>query len=131
RAVVRWTVERSIVQFLIGNGNAETRAEHAKLFVIELLLLVGDVLALARLAQSIALDGLGKNDGGRTCVLDRGFESGVHLDGIVAAQTHARQLFIRQVLDHLQQSWIGAKQVLPEVRAALDEILLVLAVRDL
>src|SRR6202008_3608242 len=55
----------------------------------------------------------------------------VHLDGVVTAQTHASQLLVGEMLDHLQQPRIGSEKVLPEVGAALDEILLVLAVADL
>ena len=40
----------------------------------QLLLLVGDVLALARLAQAIALHGLGQDHRGRALVLAGGFE---------------------------------------------------------
>src|SRR5947209_1912078 len=35
------------------------------------------------------------------------------------------------MLDHLQQPWIAAKQVLPEVGAAFYEILLILSIADL
>src|SRR5436305_1890263 len=35
------------------------------------------------------------------------------------------------MLHHFQQAWVGAEKVLPEVRAALDEIFLILAVGDL
>src|SRR5215469_9363269 len=34
------------------------------------------------------------------------------------------------MLNHLQQPWIGPEQVLPEIRAAFDEVLLILPVAD-
>ena len=68
--VIGRTIERRVVQFLIGNGNSEARTEDAQLFFIQLFLLVSDVLAFAGLAQSVALDGLGQNDGGRALVLE-------------------------------------------------------------
>src|SRR5208283_172495 len=34
------------------------------------------------------------------------------------------------MLHHLEEAWIGAEQILPEVSSALDEIFLVLAVAD-
>ena len=127
-AVVGGTIERRVVQFFVGNGNSEARAEHAQLVFVQLLLLVRDVLAFASFAQAVAFDGLGQNDRRRALVLDGGFVGGVHLDGIVAAQPHARQLLVGKMLDHLQQAGIGAEQILAEVGAALDEIFLVLAV---
>src|SRR2546423_12033906 len=48
----------------------------------------------------------------------------------MSAKPHARQLLIRQVLNHLEKSWITAKQVLAEVSAAFHEIFLILAVAD-
>ena len=131
RTVIRGTMERRVVQFLVGDGNPEARAEHAQLVFVQLFLLVSDVLAFTGLAQSIALDGLGQNDRGRSLVLDRRLVGGVHFDGIVPAQPHAGKLFVGKMLDHLQQARIAAEQVVPEVSAALDEIFLILAVRDL
>ena len=118
------------MQFVVGNRNPEARAEHLQLVVVQLLLLVGDVLAFASFAQAVAFDGLGQNDGRRSRVLDRRLIGGMDLDGIVAAQPHARQLLVGKMLDHLQQARIGAEEVLPEVGAALDEIFLILAVAD-
>ena len=89
RAVVGGTIERRLVQFLVGDGNSEARAEHAQLVFVQLFLLVGDVLAFASFAQSVAFDGLGQNDGRRSLVFDGRFVGGVHLDGIVSAQPHA------------------------------------------
>ena len=123
-------VERASCNSSSGNRDSEARAEHAQLFFVELLLLVRDVFAFAGFAQSVALDGLGKNDGGPAFVFHGGFVGCVNLDGIVPAQTHARKLVVGKMLDHLQQARIGAKEVLAEVGAALDEILLVLPVGD-
>ena len=130
RAVVGRTIERRVVQFFVGNRNAEARTEHAQFVVVQLLLLVGDVLAFAGFAQSVALDGLRQNDGRRAGVIDRRFIRGVDLDRIVSAQPHACKLLVGKMLDHLQQARIGAKEVLAEVRAALDEVFLILTVGD-
>ena len=62
RAVVARTVERSFVQFVVGNRNSEARAEHLQFFFVQLLLLVRDVLAFAGFAKSIALNGLRQNN---------------------------------------------------------------------
>ena len=119
------------MQFFIGDRNSEARAEYAQFVFIQLFLLVSDVLAFAGLAQPIAFDGLGQNDGGRALVLDRCLVGGVHFDGIVPAQPHPGKLLVGKMLDHLQQAGIAAEQVVPEVGAALDKIFLVLPVRDL
>ena len=42
----------------------EALGEIKQLFFVQLFLLVSDVFAFARFAQSVALDGLGQNDGG-------------------------------------------------------------------
>ena len=64
-------------------------------------------------------------------VLDCGFVGCVHLDGIVAAQAHAGELLVGEVLHHLEQAGIAAEEILPEIGAALDKVLLILAVADL
>ena len=129
-AVVGRAVERRVVQLVVGNGNSKARAEHLQLVFVQFFLLVGDVLAFARFAQSVALDRLGQNDGRRAGGVDRRAERGVNFDGIVSAQPHACQLIVGEMLDHFQQAGIGAEQVLPEVSSALDEIFLILPVAD-
>src|SRR5208282_2395153 len=97
----------------------------------QFFLLVRDDLAFARLAESIALDGLGKNNGGRSGMLNRRLVRGVHFDWIVAAEPHAGELLVRKMFHHLQQPGIGAKEILPEISSALDKIFLILAIGDL
>ena len=70
---------------------------------VHLLLLVGDVLAFARLAQAVALDGPGEDDRRLALVLDGRLVGGVDLDRIVAAEVQRLRLLVGQVLDHLQQ----------------------------
>src|SRR5271169_5359400 len=131
RAVIGGAIEGSVVQFAVGNRNAEARAEDLQLIVIQLFLLVRDVLAFARLAESVALDGLGENDGWRSGMVNRSLIGGVHFDGVVAAEAHAGELLVRKMFDHLEQPGIGAKKILPEIGAAFDKIFLILTVRDL
>src|ERR1700678_511868 len=64
-------------------------------------------------------------------MIDRRAVGSVDLNRIVTTQPHAGELLIRKMLHHFQQPGIGAKKVLPEIRTALDEIFLILAVRDL
>ncbi len=70
--------------------------------VADLLLLMGDHLALARLAHAVALDGLGENDGRLALVLRGGLVGGVDLDRIVAAALQ------RQISSSLQSATIAA-----------------------
>jgi hypothetical protein len=104
RAVVGRAIERRIVQFVVRNRNAEARAENLQLVVVQLFLLVRDVLAFARFAESVALDGLGQNDRRRPRMIDRGPVSRMNFNRIVTAQPHARQLLVRKMLHHLEQT---------------------------
>ena len=90
-----------------------------------------DVLAFAGLAQPVALDGPRQDDGGRSFVLDRGFIGGVNLLGVVPAQSHLAKLFVRQVLHHFEQARVNTKEVLAEIAAGFDDVLLPLSVHDL
>ena len=103
----------------------------AQLVFVQLLLLVGDVLAFAGFAEAVALDRAREDDGRLPLVLDRRLVGGVDLDGIVAAEPQLLQLIVGQVLDHLEQPRVGAEEVLAEVGAGLDGVLLILAVDDL
>ena len=100
RAVVRRPIERRLGDFLVADRDAEAGAERAQLVFVELLLLVGDVLAFARLADAVALDRAREDDGRLPGVLDGGLVRRVHLDRIVAAERELLQLLVGQVLDH-------------------------------
>src|SRR6202040_3379356 len=65
-AVFGRKIERSFRKLFITDGNAEARAELAKLLFIELFLLVRDVSSLAAFAEAITLNRSRKNDGRRT-----------------------------------------------------------------
>ena len=130
-AVFCGTVERGVADVGVGDRHAEACAEGAKLVFVQLLLLVGDVLALAGFAEAVALDGPGEDDGRRALVFDGGLEGVVHLHRIVAAEGHLLELVVAQVLDHLEQPRIDAPEMLAEIGAGLDGVLLILAVDDL
>ena len=91
---------------------------------------MGDVLAFAGFAQSVAFDGLGQDDRRGANVIDGGAVGRMHFDGIVPAQSHARQLLVGKMLNHFEQARVGAEQILAEVCSALDEIFLILPVAD-
>ena len=130
-AVVGRPIERRLGDVRVRHRNPEAGAERAQLVVVHLLLLVGDVLALARLAQSIALDRARDDDGRRSLVLDGGLVGVVDLDRIVPAQRQFPELVVRQVFDHVEQARIDAPEVLADVGARFDGVLLILAVDDL
>ena len=125
------TVERRLADFGVGDRNAEPVAEGAQLLFVHLLLLVRDVLALAGLAEAVALDRPRENHGRRALVLDGRLVGVVDLDRIVAAERSFFELIVREVLDHVEQPRIDAPEVLAHVRAVFDGVALILAVDDL
>ena len=129
-AVVGGFVERRLRDVFVGNGNPELVAERTQLVFVELLLLVRDVLALAALAQPVALDGPGQNHGRQSLVVDRGLVRRVHLLGVVATALQVAHLLVGQVLDHLQEARVGAEEVLANVVARFGHVLLELSVDD-
>ncbi len=130
-AIVGRTVERRLRDLFVADRHAEAGAERAELVFVELLLLMGDVLPLARFADAVALDRARKNDGRLAGVLDGGLISRIDLDWIVSAERQLLQLLVRQMLDHLDQPRVGAPEMLPDVGARFDGVLLILAVDDL
>src|SRR6185436_2097237 len=86
RALLVGTIVRRLAELLFGNGNTEALAYRAQLVFGELLLLMGDVLAFGRVAETVSLDGANQQDGRLSLVLDGGFVGVVDLDGIVSAQ---------------------------------------------
>ena len=97
---------------------------------VELLLVVRHVAAFAAFAQAVALDRLGEDDGRLALAFDGRLVGGVDLFGIVAAAAHLLQLLVGVVLHHLEQLGILAEEVLADVIAAGDDVLLILAVDD-
>ena len=130
-AVVGGPVERRLGDVRVRDGNPEAGAEGPQLLVVHLLLLVGDVLALARLAQPVALDRPRDDDGRRSLVLDGGLVGVVDLDRVVSAERQLPELVVGQVLDHVEQPRIDAPEMLAHVGARFDGVLLILAVDDL
>ena len=124
-------IEGGSGRLLVGDGDIEPRAEGDQLVLVELLLLVGDVLAFARLSQAVALDRLCQDHRGRAAMVYRRLEGRVHLGRIVAAPVQLAQFVVRVVLDQIQEARIGAEEVLADVGARLDGVLLVLAVDGL
>ena len=131
RAVLGRAVEGDGMDALLGDGDLEAPAEVLHFLLVQFLLLVGDVAALARLAQAVALDGLGQDDGGRAGVLAGPLVGVVDLLGVVAAAAQLEQLLVAQIRHQLQQFGVLAEEILADVGAVPRRVGLVVAVQAL
>ncbi len=127
----RGPVVRDLGQLVVGDRNLEAVAELLQRLERHLLLLVGDVLALAHRAHAVALDGLRQDHRRLPLVLHRGRVGGVHLVRIVAAAVQAPDLLVGHRGHHLAQLGVLAEEVLAHVGAVAALELLVLAVDGL
>ncbi len=116
RAVFGRPVERCLGHLLVGDRDAEPRAELAQLLLVELLLVVGDVAAFAPFAQAVALDRLGEDDG-RLAVLLHGARGrrrrpcrGRARRGASCSSFSSEKFF-----DQLQQLGVLAEEMLADV----------------
>ena len=121
-------VVRGVLELLVRDRQLEPVAEDLQLGLGELLGLVRDVAGLDARAEGPALDGLDEDRRGRAGVLDRGLVGGIDLAVVVAAPAQLGQVVVGQVLDELAQARIGPEEVLADVGAAGDRVLLELAV---
>jgi hypothetical protein len=128
RAVRGRPVELGVARGFFRNGDLEARPEVLQLLLVELLLLVGDVAALARLAQPVAFDGVGQDHGGPVLGFHGRFVGVVDLARIVAAAPQLHQLVVAQVRHQVQQLGVLAEEVFADVGAVLGDVGLVLAV---
>src|SRR3990170_2222550 len=108
------TEERRVGHAFVRDGNPEAVPEEPQVRLVHLLLLVGDVLAFTGLAEAVALDGPGQDDGRRPLVAHRRAVRVVHLVRIVAADAKALELVVRQGTHHVEQPGVGAPEVLAE-----------------
>ena len=128
RAALVEAQERHLGELLVGDRQLEAVAELAQIVLAHLLLLMGDVLAFARVAHAVALDGLGEDQRRLALVLHRRVVGGVDLERIVAAAHERPDLVVRHVGD--QRLGLGrlAEEVLAHIGAVLRLVVLVLAV---
>src|SRR4051812_33179402 len=70
RAVRRGSIERRVTCGFFGDWDFESRAEMRDLLLVQLLLLVRDVAALARFAQAVTLDRVRQNQRGAVLRFD-------------------------------------------------------------
>ena len=114
-------------ELVVGHRNFEAIAEYLDGFERHFLLLVRDVLCLARLAHAVALDRLGQDHRGLVLVIGRGVERGVHLVRIVAATIEVPDFLVAPV-GHQRFEFRRVEEILAYIRAILALEGLVLAV---
>ena len=124
-------MEAAVADLLVGEVELEAVAEREQRVLGHLLLLVGDVLALAGLAHPVALDRLGEDHRRLARVRDRRRVGGVDLARVVAAAVERPDLVVGHVRDHLEQLRVLAEEVLAHVGAVARLERLVLAVDGL
>src|SRR5680860_143635 len=112
----------------VGDGQLEPVPEGAELGFGHLLDLMGGVAGLDVWPQRPALDRLGQDHRRCTAVRVRRAIRGVHLGRVMTAPPKPTELVVGEVRDELAQTWVRAEEVIPDVRASLDSVLLKLAV---
>ena len=129
RAALLEAQERQLGDLLVGQvHDPEPVAERAQHVLAHLLLLVGDVLALAGLTHPVALDRLGQDHRRRADVVHRRLVGRVDLRRVVPAAGQRPDLVVGHVLDQVEQLGVLAEEVLADVGAVLGLEVLVLAV---
>ena len=103
--------------FLVAHRDAEALAKFAQFLFVQLFLLMRDVLALARLTQAVALDGLGKDDRRRALVFHRRLVGRVNFARVVAAAQQFANLLVGQMVHEFQQLRIFAEEMFARVAA--------------
>ena len=118
------------VERLVGDLLLEVQAvaQRQQLPFGHLLDLVGGVARLDLRPERPSLHGLGENDGGLSHLFRRQLVGRIELAVVVAAARQGLEVLVGEVLDEAAQSGVGAEEVLPDVRARLDGVLLELAV---
>ena len=89
---------------------------------------MGDVLAFARLAHAVTLDGFGENDGRLPGMLYSHGISGIHLLGIVAAAAERPNFVVAHVLHKGGCLGIFVEELLAHIGAVLRLEILIFAV---
>src|SRR5690606_36563180 len=103
-------------------------AERLQVVLVELLLLVRDLLALAGRAHAEAFHGLREYHGRPALVIDGLVVRRVDIDRVVATAVQPPDIVVRYVGDHRLELRVPAEEVLPRIRTALRLEGLILAV---
>ena len=120
--------ERILLQLLVGDRDLLLVAEELEVLQGQLLHLVGGVAALEVVAEAVALDGVGEDDGRLALGVQGALVGGVDLAVVVAAAAQVPQLLVGHVLDELLGALVAAEEVLADVGAVVGLEGLVVAV---
>ena len=131
RTIQGRTVERCFDDLFIRKRYVEARTKLAQLALVQFLLLVGDIASLAGFTQPVSFDRLCQYDGWGTFMVHRGLVRGIDFFRVMAAPQQLANLVIGQMIDHLEQRRILAKEMFAGVTAGLNRIFLVVAVHCL
>ncbi len=121
-------VERQLANFGVADGNVESRPKRLQCLFCDLFLIVSDILSFTSLAKTITLHSLCQNHSRCSLVIDGSVIGRIHLDRIVTAATDRLNRLVRQMFNHLQDIRIGSEEVLTDVRAVRNRVLLVLPI---
>ena len=121
-------VVRRVLELVVGDRQLEPVAEDLELGLGQLLGLVGDVARLDARPEGPALDRVGEDDRRRADVLGRRLVGRVDLAAVVAAAAELRQVVVGEVLGEPAETRVRPEEVLADVGAAGDGVLLELAV---
>src|SRR5690606_10976611 len=120
-----------LVDLLRWYRDVEPIAEGAELVLRQLLLLMGDVLALAGLAHAVALHGFDEDDRRLALVSHRAVVGGEDLPRVVAAAAQRPDVGVGPVLDERRRLRVLAEEMFADVGAGPRAERLVVAVERL
>ena len=130
-AVHRRSEIRRFADLVIRKGDAQFGTQVAQAFLVDHLLLMGGVLALAPFTQPVPLDRLGQDDRRRAPVFHCGLVRRVDLLLVVTAAVDGPHVLVGEQLGHFDEPGVYAEEVVPLVLAVGNGVLLVLSVDDL
>src|SRR5262249_32783087 len=112
RTVRRWPEKARIARGFFRNGDFKARAEMRDLGFVQFLLLVRNVAALTRLAETVALDGVSQNQRRLSFALQGALVGVVDLLGIVSAAPQLEYLFVAEMGNQVEQLRIFSEEML-------------------
>ena len=118
RVVVRRGL-RIRLEHLVGDRDLLLVAEALEVVEGQLLHLVGRIASLEVVAQTVALDGVGQDDGRLVLRLHGALVGGVDLAVVVAAAAQGEDLLVGHVLDELRGLRVPVEEELADVGAVL------------
>ena len=116
-AVLGRPVKRHLGNLVVRHRNLEAIAKGLELLEAHLLLLMGNVHALAGGAHPVALDGFGEDDRGLIAMGHGLGVSGIDFDRVVSAAAELPDFVVGHAGDHLEQLRVLGEELLAYVGA--------------